>query len=194
MNKGFLFFVAFLSLLSCDNLKPTAGETLVKTTDTTQRKDTTPPASEFAEARYTGIGKERMKLFEAGEYDKWGEGLADNTVTYWSGGDSLVGKKAIVDYWKEQKEKHVDTLYTSNHIWLPLRVNRPQSLPDLPGVWVMYWSQWNAKYKNGRSLQFWIHQAFHYNSQDKIDRTVIYLDQAPVNAVLENQPAMRNGR
>lgn len=164
----------------------TAAETMVKASDTTETlKPETPKPTEFADDRYVQMGKERLQLFADGEYEKWGEGLADNAVAYWSAGDSLSGKKAIVNYWKTQAEKYTGPAQLTKDIWLPLKVNVPQQSPDLPGIWLLCWNQVAVKYKNGKALQYWMHQSMHYNTQDKIDRMIVYMDRAPINAVLE---------
>ena len=178
-----LLSIALLSSCAEDQKTPEATDPMVKNTATTTADNKSMPA-EFADPKYTQWGKERMKLFAAGDIDKWGEGLADNVMTYWSGGDSIVGKKAIIDYWKDRWAKHIESLEMSNDIWMGIKVNVPQQKQDMPGIWSMSWNQTNVKYKNGKSLQFWIHQGYHYNAADKIDRIITYMDRAPINAAL----------
>jgi hypothetical protein len=102
----------------------------------------------------------------------------------WSSGDSLAGKAAIAAYWKERRAKVIDSIQFSNDIWLPLKVNQPQKGPDIPGIWLLGWYQVNVKYKNGKKLQFWVHTDLHYNSSDKIDLAIQYIDRAPINKAL----------
>jgi hypothetical protein len=75
----------------------------------------------------------------------------------------------------------------SNDIWLPVKVTHPQKGPDMPGVWLLSWYQVNVTYKNGKSLQFWVHNDMHYNDQDQVDRSIQYIDRAPINAALNSK-------
>jgi hypothetical protein len=186
MRKIFLLLAFLAVFIGCrDQQKPaeTTTDPLVKNKDTTV-PPSRPMQSEFADPKYTDMGKRMMKQFADGNIDAWGEGLADNAVYAWSGGDSLAGKKAIMDYWKGRRANVIESLQLSNDIWLPIKVNVPQRGPDMRGIWLLCWQQVNAKYRNGKSLQFWTHQDMHYNNDNKIDRIVMYMDRAPINAAL----------
>jgi len=65
-------------------------------------------------------------------------------------------------------------------IWLPMKVNRPQQGPDMPGNWLLSWNMVDVKYKNGKKLSFWVHSLQHYNNNDKVDRYIQYIDRAPI--------------
>lgn len=185
MRKIFLPLALLAGLFACkDQQKPddAAADPMTKNAATTT--DGKPKPVEFADASYMDMGKAMVKHFFDGDYDAWGESFADNAVFSYSSGDSLAGKKAIVDYWKERRNKFIDNSQMSNDIWLPIKVNTPQRGPDMPGVWLMSWHQVNVKYKNGKALQFWTHQDMHYNAQDKVDRMITYIDRGPINAAL----------
>jgi hypothetical protein len=184
MRKMILSFFSLAVLASCDADKKNA-----ESTDAIVKSSATPATekqmqSEFADAKYTDMGKQMMADFAAGNIDAYGEHFADNAVYQWSSGDSLDGKKAIVDYWKDRRANVVQTVQLSNDIWLPIKVNVPQRGPDVPGVWLIGWHQVNATYKNGKSLQFWVHQDLHYDNNNKVDRLVMYMDRAPINAAI----------
>jgi hypothetical protein len=170
-------------LLSCNNQpqKPTTDET--KDTMTTV-KETKTPQSEFADARYAEMGKKGLDQLSSGTLDPWLDAFADNAIYRWSSGDSLVGKTAIANYWRERRTKIIDSIQFTNDIWLPLKVNRSQKGPDVPGIWLLGWYQVNVKYKNGKKLLFWVHADQHYNSSDKIDLYIQYIDRAPINKAL----------
>jgi hypothetical protein len=116
--------------------------------------------------------------------DGWLDGYADNAMYRWSSGDSLAGKQAISNYWRERRTKVIDSIQFSNDIWLPMKINRPQKGPDIPGIWLLGWYQVNVKYKNGAKLMFWVHSDLHYNSSDKVDLAIQYIDRAPINKAL----------
>jgi len=140
-----------------------------------------PPATEFADARYTDLQKKAMAALSSGDVAGWVDQFADNAVFIWSSGDSLSGKEAITKYWTERRGKAIDSLAFTNDIWLPIKVNKPQKGPDWPGVWAMGWNEVHVKYKNGAKLGFWVHSLAHYNSADKVDRYIQFIDRAPIN-------------
>ena len=176
-----VFYCLFLSgaLFACNNSKTEADKTMVK-----DASDAKPPQSEFADAKYTDMGKQMMQKFESGDIDSWANMFADNAVYLWSAGDSVAGKKAITDYWKNRRMNVIDSIHFSNDIWLPLKVNQPQKGPDLAGTWLLSWYMVNAKYKSGKSLGFWVHTDYHFDANDKIDRAVQYIDMAPIKAAV----------
>ncbi|TMI81527.1 MAG: nuclear transport factor 2 family protein [Bacteroidetes bacterium] len=184
MKKILILTSGCMIMLACNNQQKTDADTksAAATTDSSTTK--TQPQSEFADPKYTDMGKRMLTQFESGDVDGWANNFADNAVYLWSAGDSLAGKKAITDYWKTRRATVIDSIKFTNDIWLPLKVNTPQKGPDLPGVWLLSWYQVNVKYKNGKKLQFWVHNDFHYDANDKVDRTVQYIDRAPINAAL----------
>jgi hypothetical protein len=168
-------------LLACKDRQKVTTENgpMVKTAAAGESK---PMQSEFADAKYTERGKQMMQDFASGNIDRWIGNFSDNAVFQWSSGDSLAGKNAISNYWKNRRMNVINTIRFSNDIWLPIKVNTPQRGPDMPGVWLLNWYQVNVQYKNGKALQFWTHNDYHFNSDDKIDRAVQYIDRAPINA------------
>ena len=176
-----VFYCLFLSgaLFACNNSKTEADKPMVK-----DASDTKPAPAEFADAKYSDMGKQMMQKFESGDIDSWANMFADNAVYAWSAGDSVVGKKAITDYWKNRRMNVIDSIHFSNDIWLPIKVNQPQKGPDMPGTWLLSWYQVAAKYKSGKSLGFWVHTDYHFDANDKIDRAVQYIDMAPIKAAV----------
>jgi hypothetical protein len=182
MRKILISFLVAGFLFSCKDKKeePAKDETMVKTSATEEQSK----ASEFADEKYMAWGKQRQQQFQDGDIDTWAQQFADNAVYIWSSGDSLAGKQAIIDYWKNRRKNVIQSVTFSNDIWLPIKVNKPQKGPDLPGVWLLSWYQVNATYKTGKSLQFWVHTDLHFNNEDKVDRLVQYIDRAPINAAV----------
>jgi len=143
-----------------------------------------PPQSEIGDARYVDIGRQGLADLASGNIDNWMNSFADNARYYFSGGDSLIGKEAIADYWKDRRSNTIEKLEFTNDVYTPLKVNRPQKGPDRAGVWLLAWFQTSVTYKNGQSLRFWVHNDFHFDANDKIDQVVQYIDRAPINAAL----------
>lgn len=184
MRNVFMSFLLAAALLACKDQKAKEESPMVKTATTAEKK---PAQAEFADLKYTTMGKQMMRQLEAGNIDQWVSNFADNGVYTWSSGDSLAGKKAITDYWRNRRLNVIDSIHFSNDIWIPIKVVEPQRGPDVPGIWLLSWNQVNVKYKNGKKLMFWVHTDYHYDANNKIDRAVQYIDRAPINAALGMQ-------
>ncbi len=183
MRKIFSLAVGCCILLACNN-KPAEPTTTASTDTAATAEKKTPPPSEFADPKYAEMGKKNLDQLSSGDVDGWMNSYADSARFSWSSGDSLVGKAAITNYWKDRRTKVIDSISYTNDIWLPLKVNKPQKGPDVAGVWLLGWYQVHVKYKNGKKLTFWIHTDNHYDANDKIDITVQYIDKAPINKAL----------
>ena len=153
------------------------------------KEDAMPPSeaatmkpSEFADPSYADYGKRFISNFTKGDIDAWTNDLADNAVFVWSSGDSVAGKAAIGTYWKKRWTA-LDSITFSNEIWLPITVNQPQSI-EAPGTWLLGWYMFNEKFKNGKRVIQFAHDAMHFNSDNKIDRVVHYVDMAPIKAAM----------
>jgi ketosteroid isomerase-like protein len=145
---------------------------------------TKPQPAEFADPKYAEIGKNMFTAMSRGDMAGYLSGYADNAVYQWNNGDSLAGKAAISEYWTKRRTEFIDSLSFSNEIWLPVKVNQPQSV-EAPGVWLLAWYQVNAKYKTtGKTMVQWMHLDFHFDTNDKIDRVIHYVDRVPINAAL----------
>lgn len=172
--------VSFI-LLACNNEQKPASETAAASSaDSSSEKK----AAEFADARYTDLGKKQLVDFESGDIDAWMSIFSDSARYYWSGGDSLIGKPAIAAYWKNRRANVIKNIKFSNDIWFPLKINVPQRGPDRPGVWLMSWYQVNATYASGKSVQFWAHHLFHFDNNDKVDQVSAFMDMAPIKAAV----------
>ncbi|HLF64693.1 MAG TPA: nuclear transport factor 2 family protein [Saprospiraceae bacterium] len=176
--------VISLSLIACGDAGQPAG-TDEAAVDTTSAPVEAPPA-EFADAKYMDLSKQITARFTSEDVDGWLSYYADNARYNWSGGDSLVGKEAIGKYWKDRFANVVDSLKFNNEIWLPVKVNKPQSI-EAPGIWLLGWYQVDVKYKNGKKLAFWAHMDHHIDVNGKIDQTILYIDRAPINAALTSK-------
>lgn len=177
MKKLFLF-VLFASLfVGCK--KEAAMEPAVSTADTA--KSVAP--FEFADVKYSEIGKKSLDALSKGDMDAWMSNYADNAKYYWNSGDSLVGKPAIDKYWRERRTNVIETITFAKDIWLPIKVNEKGNIP-LDGYWLLSWYKVTAKYKGGKSMTQWIHTTFHFDANDKIDMVNQYLDKAVINAAM----------
>ena len=157
-----------------------------KPDDDAASQDTTAAAmapAEFADPKYADLVRTGNDAFSRGDIATWMTYFADNAVYLWNNGDSLVGKAAISDYWTNRMANVVDTLVFSNPIYMPIKVNKPQSI-EQPGIWVLAWYQTQATYRTGKSMTQWIHADTHFDANDKYDRVISYMDRALVNAAM----------
>lgn len=182
MRKILFPCLSVFFLLSCaDNKKTeTSGDATVKSATA----DSKTMQSEFADAKYADMGKQMMQQMESGNMDAWLGNFADNAVYSWSSGDSLAGKKAIGDYWTNRRKNVLESIHFAQDIWLPIKVNTPQRGPDMPGIWLLSWYQVSPTYKNGKSLKFWVHTDYHFDTNSKVDRAIQYIDMAPIKEAL----------
>ena len=176
MKKVLFVLCCCVLLLACNKPQETA------TTETLPPPE--PPQAEIGDARYADIGKQGITALAAGDVDAWMSSFAENARYYFNGGDSLIGKQAIADYWKDRRGNVIDKLEIRNDIWTPLKINKPQKGPDQAGVWLLAWYQVTASYKNAGSMTQWIHTDMHFDANDKIDVVVMYLDRVPISAAM----------
>lgn len=138
----------------------------------------------FADPMYADIGKKGLDALSRGDVNAWLDGFADNARYYWSGGDSLIGKPAIKEYWTSRRKNDLTALNFSEQIFLPVDVKTPQA-NEPAGVWLLSWYRVNASYKaSGKSMSQWVHSVMHFNSEGKIDQIIQYIDRVPINAAM----------
>jgi len=178
MKNTFYALICVTALLACTQPKQEQSQQAQPVAETK------PQPAEFADPKYVAIGKEGIATFAKGDVETWMKSFADNANYYWSSGDSLIGKKAISDYWMERRGKTIDKMVISKDIWMAIKINQPQQKEDMPGVWLMSWYQVEPTYKNGVGLRFWVHAMMHFDANDKIDRAIQFIDRAPINAAL----------
>lgn len=184
MKKFITLAAGCCILLACNNQSAEQSAKKDSATTTVETKSETPKDAEFADPKYADIGKAALAALTKGDIDAFVAGYADNAVYQWSSGDSLAGLPAIKKYWSDRRSTVIDSISFANDIWLSIKVNKSQRGPDVPGIWLMGWYQFNTKYKNGKRVAGWIHHDMHFNDAGKIDRSIQYIDRAPINAAL----------
>jgi hypothetical protein len=180
-NLLFLFLILLgIGWLSCSPQKPAEEAAAGTNADTTKA---VAPA-EFADPKYMEMGKKMLAQFASGNIDDYMTYFADNAIYHWNNGDSIAGKAAISDYWKKRRADVIDSISFTNQIFLPVKVNKPQSV-ESPGIWLLSWYQTFAKYKNGKSMTQGMHAVMHFDANDKIDQVFQYRDNALIEAALK---------
>ena len=148
-------------------------------TETAKSETATPPA-EFGDPKYGEMFQTNLDAFSKKDIATWISAFSDDARYDWNGGDSLVGKQAIQDYWTKRMNETIESLTFSEHVVLPMKVNTPQS-GEQTGNWVLAWYKVDSKYKNGKTMSQWLHTLHHFNADDKIDQQILYIDRAPIN-------------
>jgi hypothetical protein len=179
MKKTIAMSLAISMFIACSS--PKTEDKPAATNDSAVAAPAKPQPAEFADPKYSEIGKMGIASLSSGNIDAWMSSFADNAVYVWNNGDSLAGKAAITAYWKKRRGEVIDSITFANAIWLPIKVNQPQTV-EQPGVWLLSWYFTSAKYKTGKRMAQWIHTDTHFDANDKIDRVIQYLDRAPINA------------
>jgi len=175
-----ILFGAFISvfLISCADK---AEENTTPATTTAVADDTKKGGDEVLPMSETDGIKKSLTAFSNGDIDGMTADYADTVFMLWSSMDTLRGKTAIQDYYKA-RWKLIDSINYSDHILVPLKVNTQQSMYAPTGKWILAWSFAHVKYKNGKKLDLWVHNVYHYNDAGKIGFIGQYLDRQPITA------------
>ena len=177
MKKILLGVFISVFLLACNNEKK---ESNASTDESTTVSDSDKKnADELLDISEGDVVKNSVIAFSKGDVEAMAANYADTILYLWSGGDSLRGKKAVQDYYRG-RWKLIDSLNYSEHIVLPVKVGVQQSLYAPTGKWVLLWSFAHVKYKNGKKIDFWVHNVNHFNDAGKIDFIGQYLDRHPI--------------
>ena len=175
--KKFLFGV-FISVFFISCAEKAEDKTTTETSaPTTETKKAATEVLDLSEADGVKAG---IAALTKGDVNAMTTDYADNVAYRWSGGDSAIGKKAVIDYWTA-RWKVIDSLSFSEVVLLPIKINESQS-PQYAtlGKWVLGWTFTHVKYKNGKWLHFWVHTDYHYNDAGKVDAVVQYIDRHPI--------------
>lgn len=178
MRKLFFLLLVTVLFIGCNNNKTAEQKSEPAVAAGSETKEV--PPAEIADSKYIEIGKKGIAALSSGDIDGWMTEYADNAVYRWNYGDSLVGKPAITAYWKKRRGEVIDSITFQNDIWLPVKVNTPQQKVQTAGVWLLGWYLVNAKYKTGKKMSQWIHIDMHFDANDKIDNSIMYLDRTPI--------------
>ncbi len=179
MKKMFIMAACCLVLLSCGNKKKDE-EKKPANDSTVMGGGDKKPASELLDLSVADPVKNLLADFAKGDVDGMVSYLDDNVRYTWSGGDSLIGKQAVKDFYKGRWNL-IQSINFSNEIVLPIQVNESQQ-PDVapPGKWILNWVMTDVTYKNGKNLKFWQHSVNHLNEAGKIDFVGLYIDRQPI--------------
>ena len=178
MKKIFILLAGCMLFVACSDKKK--DDNKMDDSKTTVGPGDKKPASELLDLSAGDPVKKSFAAFSKADVEGMSADYDDNIRYTWSGGDSLVGKQAVKDYYAG-RWKLIDKLSVSSEIVLPVQVNesqQPQAAPT--GKWVLYWAMVDVTYKNGKNLKFWMHNVNHFNDAGKIDFIGQYIDRHPI--------------
>jgi hypothetical protein len=175
MKKVLLGVLISAFIMSCNDEKKEAA-----TPETGMAAPPEKAGDELLPMSEADAAKASMSAFTKKDVDGLTANYDDNIRSYQSGGDSLIGKQAVKDYWTGRM-KIIDSLEYSDIIVLPIKVVNSQSQYHTPGKWALTWAFVHVKYINGKKLNFWSHTDSHYNDAGKVDIIISYIDRAPLN-------------
>lgn len=142
------------------------------------------PPIELVDPHYVDLSKDILTSLCKGDIDRFIAPYAENTVYRWNYGDSLVGRQAIIDYWKVRRTSVIDTITFKNESWLAIRANNPPAHLK-PGVYVLSWADYKVTYTNGSTIDMNIHTVFGFDNNDKVAITIQYLDRSLIENALK---------
>jgi len=126
--------------------------------------------------------KDGLMALSAGNIDAFAANMTDDAVYAWNYGDSIAGKAAIMDYWKDRRMNVIDKLEVKNDIWLSLKVNKWSQVGA--GDYVLLWALVTATYKGGKSMTQEIHNIYYFDKAGKINRVTQFIDRASIAAAM----------
>jgi hypothetical protein len=174
-----IFSVIFIAaiLFACNNETEKEGAAAAPETKTDKPAA---PVELIMDSNLVNAVKATQKAFENKDIDAYTANMADDVRFNWSSGDSLVGKQAVKDYYTGRFAV-IDNISFSNDTFLPVMAYQsPNGGVTSTGKWMLHWYTVDVKYKNGKSLNFWVHTTSHYNDAGKIDQIGQYIDRKPI--------------
>jgi hypothetical protein len=142
------------------------------------------PPIAIADPKYIEISSDILTSLCKGDLESFIKNYAEEARYRWNYGDSLVGRQAIYDYWKERRTSVIDTITYKNETWLAIKANRPPK-HITPGVYVLNWSDFTVTYSNGSSIVMNIHTIFGFDTNDRLISTRQYVDRSLIADALK---------
>lgn len=172
----------------CNNTSP-ANESTAKT-DSASTVVTNPNIS-LAPVEYSELSEKSLQLLAKGEYDAWGDMLADDVVYAYPDGDmdtrtKITGKAAVVAWWKKSKENGMESMTLSDFNHTPINATAPLKAGAPTGIYdLVYFT--NKMVIKGKPVSLRMNFSVHFNADKKIDRYFTYYDRSLIiNAAGKN--------
>ncbi len=174
MKVKLLIALTLFSLAACNSATESNSEA-VDSSGTAVITATDASASIVLPQSENDVTRKSFEAFAAGDMNGFSASWDDNVKIYYPGpGDSLVGKKAALEFFAERRSKY-DSVTLYKPTFLAVENNEPNS-SVAPGKWLMSWHTFIYKMKNGKTVVLPIHSVMHSNSAGKTDIIALYYD------------------
>lgn len=172
--------VVFL-ITGCNNAAPA--------NETTANKDSaapviTNPNMSLAPVEYSDLAEKSLQLLAKGDYDAWGNMLADDIEYAYPDGDmdtrtKITGKPALLAWWKKSKESGMDSMSLSEFNHTPINATRQLKAGAPAGIYdLVYFT--NKMIIKGKPVSVRMNFSVHFNADKKIDRYYTYYDRSVI--------------
>jgi ketosteroid isomerase-like protein len=157
-----------------------AKQTIAKVADAV-----TNPLFSIAPVEYAGLAEKSLMLLSGLDFDAWASTLADDVTYSFPDGDqntrtTLVGKKAIVDWYKNFKTvAGLQSMTMSEFNSMPIDVTGDAKGGATKGIYVISYFSNTMVFKNA-TLPLRMNFSLHFNGDKKVDRYTSYYDRTPI--------------
>jgi hypothetical protein len=175
MKVKALIALALFSLAACNSATETTSDSADSSTAATAPAMDAAMSKLLPQTSSDGTRKS-LEAFASGDMAAFSADWDDNVKIYYPGpGDSLIGKKAALDFFTERRSKY-DSVQIVNPTFLAVENNEPNS-PVAQGNWFMSWHTFVYKMKgSGKTVVLPIHMVRHVNTAGKYDIIAMYYD------------------
>jgi hypothetical protein len=166
---------AMLLLSACNSASDKKPEAIETPVENSERPAATDAANSIVlPASSTDGVKKAIEAYASGDIAAFTADMDENIKFYYPApGDSLVGKKAVVDFYTKRRAM-ADSIQVVNPIYLGIRNSTNPAVAQ--GDWLMAWYTYAIKYKNGKRVGLPIHIVQHMNNSGKVDIMAMYYD------------------
>ena len=160
-------------------------ETDAKQAVTKAAEAVTNPLFAIAPIEYAGLAEKSLTLLSSLDFDAWAATLADDISYSFPDGDqntrtTLVGKKAIVDWYKNFKTvSGLQSMTMSEFNSMPINVTGDAKGGASKGIYVISYFSNTFVFKNA-TIPVRMNFSLHFNADKKIDRYTSYYDRTNI--------------
>ena len=179
-----VLFASFF-MVSCNGSEPVKEATIKEEPVANTPAAVTNPNFTIAPIEYVDLAMEAFDHLSKLEFDAWGAMMADNIVYSFPDGDidtrtKLSGKDAVVNWWKNWKEKAgVESMTMTEFNNTPINVTtQPKGGAQL-GIYVISYFSNKIVFK-GKPVALRMNFSVHFNAEKKIDRYTTYYDRSVI--------------
>ncbi|MCU0444843.1 MAG: nuclear transport factor 2 family protein [Microscillaceae bacterium] len=142
---------------------------------------------EVAPQEYADLSEKALNNLVKLDFDAWASMLADDVEFWFPDGDNntrtkLVGKKAVIDWWKNWKATSgIKSMTADDATFLAINVLKSPNNGAIKLTGILVYSFFSNKvvFASG-STSVRMNFITHFNANKKIDRYITYYDRAPI--------------